>query len=329
MAEFSFPPEWATAPPPQLPDVDPDRIEGLQNGFLAATHEALHNAPDAFFRKAGQDAVEAVPAVQERLSQLRDATLEGAKDEGERAALAPRLDAQLVNVQVAIDRHVAEQKEVRNRQIALERHALIERAAEIEPNAAMLPALAEANASAARSLARMTGAPEAPAMLAARSAVWRSAIGQRLATGQGAQALGLFEQVKDRLVPADQRSLDLPIQAARTDVAAHAWIARETYKQGEPLAVRVQVDPELSPEQKATVLAKVEAQASAKASGRIAAVKGLDDRLDVTTRTLSTAPATYTAGTLAAIADGYDDAGEPDKASAARRLALQEGFLLP
>src|SRR5258708_4562662 len=241
MAEFSFPPEWANAPPPQLPDVDPDRIEGLQNGFLAATHEALHNAPDAFFRKAGQDAVEAVPAVQERLSQLRDATLEGAKDEGERAALAPRLGA----------------------------------------------------------------------------------------GGGGAKGWGLSERDRERLPPADQRSLDVPIQAARTDVAADAWIARETDKQGEPLAARVQVDPELSPEQKATVLAKVEAQASAKASGRIAAVKGLDDRLDVTTRTLSTAPATYTAGTLAAIADGYDDAGEPDKASAARRLALQEGFLLP
>src|SRR5438045_2443973 len=98
MAEFSFPPEWANAPPPQLPDVDPDRIEGLQNGFLAATHEALHTAPDAFYRTTGREAVEAVPVVRERLSQLRDATLESAKDEGERAALAPRLDAQLTNV---------------------------------------------------------------------------------------------------------------------------------------------------------------------------------------------------------------------------------------
>src|SRR5882724_11116442 len=207
MAEFYFPPEWlATAGPP--PDVDQDRIEGLQNGFLAATHEALHTAPDAFLRRSGQDAVDGVPAFQERLSQLREAALDGAKDVGERAAFAPRLDAQLTNVQGAIDRHVAEQKRVRDRQIALERHALIERSAAAEPDETMLPSLAQANASVAQSIARMTGAPEEPAILAARSAVWRSAIGQRLAVGQGRRAIALFDLMKDRLVPADQRALD-------------------------------------------------------------------------------------------------------------------------
>jgi hypothetical protein len=61
----------------------------------------------------------------------------------------------------------------------------------------------------------------------------------------------------------------------------------------------------------------------------MATVKGLDDRLDATTRTLSTAPATYKPGTLASIGDAYESAGEPDKANAARRLARQEPFLLP
>lgn len=42
---------------------------------------------------------------------------------------------------------------------------------------------------------------------------------------------------------------------------------------------------------------------------------------------LATQPFAYKPGTLAAIANGYYDAGEPDKASATRRLALQEGFL--
>src|SRR5258708_9547423 len=95
MAEFQYP-DWAIAaaegrwgPPPKPPDVDPDRIEGLQNGFLAATHEALHDAPDAFYRTTGQDAVEAVPAVQDRPSQLPDAAPRGAKAAGDRAALAP------------------------------------------------------------------------------------------------------------------------------------------------------------------------------------------------------------------------------------------------
>ena len=328
MAEFYFPPEWlAAAGPP--PDVDPDRIEGLQNGFLAATHEALHTAPDAFYGKAGQDAVEGVPALQERLSQLRDAALEGAKDDGERAALTPRLDAQLTNVQGGIDRHVAEQKEVRNRQIALERHALIERSAAAEPDEMMLPSLAQANASVAQSIARMTGAPEEPAILAARSAVWRSAIGQRLATGQGARAIALFDLMKDRLVPADQRALDVPIQAARTDAAADQWIEREAATQGEPLATRLQADTSLSPAEKATALAKVEAKNSAQESARLTTVKGLDDRLGAASQALATQPTVYRPGTLATIADGYDAAGELDKANAARRVALQESFLLP
>jgi len=71
-------------PPPELPDVDPDRLEGLHNGFLAATQEALHTNSDAFYRKTGQDAVEGLPALQEQLSQLRDAALDQAQDEGER-----------------------------------------------------------------------------------------------------------------------------------------------------------------------------------------------------------------------------------------------------
>ena len=134
MAEFYFPPEWENLPLPQLPDVDPDRIEGLHNGFLAATQDTLHTNPDAFYRKTGQDAVEGVPALQEQLSQLRDAVLGQAKDEGERAALAPRLDANLAYLQDGVDRHVAAQTQVRNHQIISERQTLTQRAAELAHN---------------------------------------------------------------------------------------------------------------------------------------------------------------------------------------------------
>src|SRR5439155_25990064 len=132
IANFYFPPEWENVPPPELPEVDPDRIEGLQNGFLAAAQAALHTNPDAFYRTTGQDAVEGVPALQEQLSQLREAALAQAQDDGERAALAPRLDANLIYVQSGIDRHVAAQKQVRNRQIIAERQALNQRAAEFD-----------------------------------------------------------------------------------------------------------------------------------------------------------------------------------------------------
>ena len=177
MAEFYFPPEWENVPPAELPEVDPDRIEGLQNGFLAATQAALHTNPDAFYRTTGQDAVEGVPALQEQLSQLREAALAQAQDDGERAALAPRLDANLIYVQGGIDRHVAAQKQVRNRQIIAERQALNQRAAELDHHDdESLVGFAEAHANAAQALARLTGADEEPAMLAARSAIWRSAI---------------------------------------------------------------------------------------------------------------------------------------------------------
>jgi hypothetical protein len=91
----------------------------------------------------------------------------------------------------------------------------------------------------------------------------------------------------------------------------------------------VQADANLSPAEKATALAKMEMRGSAQESARIATAKGLDDRLEATSRTLATQPTAYRPGTLAAIANGYEDAGASDKAGATRRLALLEGFLLP
>jgi len=328
MAEFSFPSWWADAPE-SPPPVDADRIEGLANRFIATSQDALHNAPDALFGKSGADAVEAAPVVAAQLSDLRDATLDMAHDEHERQALADRLERYHRVTLDDIDRHVTEQRNVLARQTIADRQALNLRAAGLEHNEDVLPGLAGAHAQAAQALALLDGLPEEPVMQAARSAVWRGAIDQRLADGQGARALDLFERAKDHLVPADQRALEVPLQAARTDAAADQWIEREANKDGEPLAARVQADTGLSPAEKATALAKIEARESAQESARIATVKGLDDRLAATTGTLATQPAAYRPGTLAAIANGYDDAGESAKASAARRMALQESFLLP
>lgn len=94
-AEFSFPDWWTSAPepPPSAPPpVDADRVEGLANRFIAASHGVLHTAPDAFYGKAGADAVDGAPAVVAQLSDLRDATLDLARDEHERRALAARLE---------------------------------------------------------------------------------------------------------------------------------------------------------------------------------------------------------------------------------------------
>src|SRR5258708_4776601 len=105
MAEFVWPDWLPTAPELPPPPVDADRIEGLTNRFIAASQAALHTAPDALFGKSGADAVEAAPAVTAQLSDLRDATLDLARDEPERQALADRLDRYHSVALDDIDRH--------------------------------------------------------------------------------------------------------------------------------------------------------------------------------------------------------------------------------
>src|SRR5262249_51389712 len=327
MANFVWPDWLPTAPELPPSPIDAARLEGFANGFIAASQDALHNAPDALFGKSGADAVEAAPAVVAQLSGLRDATLDLARDEPERQALADRLERCHRVARDDIDRHVAEQRQVLARQVIADRQAPNLPAAGLRHNQDVLYGLAGAHAQAARALARLDGMPEEPAMQAARSAVWRGAIDQRLADGEGARALSLFERAKEHLVPADQRALEVPIQAARTDAAADAWIAREAGKDGEPLVVRIQADQGLSPAAKATTLAKIEARDSARESARIATVKGLDDQLEATADALATKPGSYKPGTLAALANAYEDAGEPAKAAPIRRLAQRESFL--
>ncbi len=69
------------------------------------------------------------------------------------------------------------------------------------------------------------------------------------------------------------------------------------------------------------------AQASAKESARVATVLGIDDKVDAAADSLATRPGSYRPGTLAALADAYDSAGEPVKAGPIRRLAEKESFL--
>src|SRR5258708_18305711 len=113
-ADFAFPEWWASAPeppPPAPPPVDADRIEGLVNRFIAAKQDALHTAPDAFLRRSGGDAVDGAPGIVARLSQSRDTVLDLARDDHERAALGPRLEANFGVALDGINRHVAEQRQ--------------------------------------------------------------------------------------------------------------------------------------------------------------------------------------------------------------------------
>jgi hypothetical protein len=332
---FEFP-EWLVqAPPPSTPSVDDHRVEALVNRFIAGKQDALFTAPDAFYRLAGADAVEGRPAITDRLHALRAATLDLARDDGERAALEPRLDLHLDDAMGGIDRHVAEQRRVYRRQVVSERQALIERAAELEhDNDDKVAGLAEANATAAGERARLDGissdSPEAAAaVLGARSSILRTAINQRIANGKGAQALALFDRVKDQLAPADRLALDTPVQVARNDQVAGQWIARESKTEGPPLLQRLDADSNLPPEAKAIVRAKAEARESANQSARSAKVQALDDEVHDASRLQIFNPNAYRPGTFARLADAYAAVGERERAAFARRLAAQDAFIVP
>ena len=144
-------PEWFPVAEAPLPSpVDDYRIEAMVNGFIAGKQEALFTAPDAFYRLQAADAVQGRPAIAQRLMDLQTATLDQARDDAERAALARRLDLHLDDAMDGIDRHVAGQRRVHQRQIVSQRQALIQRAAELEhDNDDKIAGLAEANASAA------------------------------------------------------------------------------------------------------------------------------------------------------------------------------------
>src|SRR6476661_7152973 len=99
-------PEWLLTAPPPAPPADDHRIEEMVNHFIAGKQEALFTAPDAFYRLEGTDAIQAQPAINDRLQALRAATLDLARDDSERAALSPRLDLHIDDAADGIDRHV-------------------------------------------------------------------------------------------------------------------------------------------------------------------------------------------------------------------------------
>jgi hypothetical protein len=328
-------PEWLLPPPTPPTPVDDHRVEALVNRFIAGKQEALFTAPDAFSRLQGADAVQDRPAIDDRLQALRAATLDLARDDGERAALEPRLDLHIDDAADGIDRHVAAQQSVYQRQVVSRRQALIQRAAELEhDDDGKIMGLAEANATAAGEGARMDGiAPDSPeaaaAALGARSNILRTAIDERIANGKSVRALALFDRIKDQLAPVDRQSLDTPVQAARYDQLADQWIARESNTDVPPLQQRVEADPDLPSDGKPIVRAKVDVRESANEAARVAQVQALDDEAEEAFRILPTNPGAYRPGTFARLADAYSAAGEPERAQSARHVAEQEAFFLP
>ena len=166
MAQFEIPlgamPDPAPAAPPPDPAMareqaiaDTTRAEEALNGFIAAKQHALFEAPDAFYRTEGSDAVHAAPAIFDTLSKLRDDHLAGLANDAQRNRLTPALDAHLDLARDDITRHVAEQSLAWQRRVAQDRIAILQKEAAYHHNDDdRIDAIGEAADSAARAHAR-------------------------------------------------------------------------------------------------------------------------------------------------------------------------------
>jgi hypothetical protein len=74
---------------------DNTRAEEALNGFIAAKQAALFEAPGAYYRTQGSDAINAAPTILETLSRLRDDSLDGLANDAQRKRLGSALDAHL------------------------------------------------------------------------------------------------------------------------------------------------------------------------------------------------------------------------------------------
>jgi hypothetical protein len=97
------PPEPNPAPaPPVDPTIaraqaiaDNTYAEEALNGFIAAKQHALFEAPDAYYRTEGSDAIYSMPSILDALEKLRATSLDGLANDAQRDRLAPALDAHL------------------------------------------------------------------------------------------------------------------------------------------------------------------------------------------------------------------------------------------
>jgi hypothetical protein len=216
MGEFLIP---EGAPPPETPPVDPmvareekiaddTRVEQSLNQFIAGKQAALFEAPDAFYRTQGEDAIHAAPVTTQKLDDLRDNLLERLGNDTQRRRLSDALDAQMQRTRDGMARQVAEQSLAWQRGVAQDRIALLTKEAALHHNDdELVDTLGHAAASAARAHARVGEGPpggeaEDAAAATARSGVLGAAIQARLDGGDPTGANALFPRVQAQLAQA-------------------------------------------------------------------------------------------------------------------------------
>jgi hypothetical protein len=215
MGEFLIPdgPLLQPAPPPdgrvarEEKIANDTRVEAALNRFIAARQGALFEAPDAFYRTQGEDAIHAAPVATRTLEQLRNTLLDGLANDYQRKRLGNALDAQMQLTRYGIARHVAEQSLAWQRGVVQDRIALLAReAAHHHNDTGLIDALGQAAATAARAHSRVGDGPpggqaEDAAAATARSGVLGAAIQARIDRGDTAGANTLLTQMQDQLDP--------------------------------------------------------------------------------------------------------------------------------
>ena len=166
------PSRFPDAPPP--PPIDPlvareekiandTRVQSELNRFIAAKQDALFEAPDAYYRRQGRNAVDGAPQAIQRLYDIKDVLLDGLANDYQRKRLRTALDAHMTLAGDDIGRHAAEQSKVWQRQVALDRIDLLAKEAAFHSgDGERIAVLGIAAENAARAHARVGGAPPDP-----------------------------------------------------------------------------------------------------------------------------------------------------------------------
>ena len=98
MANFDLSGLPAPLPPPPIDPLvareekiaNDTRVESELNRFIAAKQDALFEAPDAYFRRRGLDAVDNAPPAIQHLYGIKDALLDGLANDYQRKRLGAR-----------------------------------------------------------------------------------------------------------------------------------------------------------------------------------------------------------------------------------------------
>jgi hypothetical protein len=260
MGNFTWP-EWKPlpqdAPPPSSPPPDPrmareekiandTRVEQALNRFLSAKQATLFDAPDAFYRTQGEDAIHAAPVTSKNLDQLRSDLLDGLGNDYQRQRLGNVLDAQMQLTRDGMARHVAEQSLAWQRGVAQDRiNILTKEAAQHHNDTDLVDALGHAAATAARAHSRVGDGPpggeaEDAAAAQARSGVLGAAIQARLDRGDTAGANALLTHVQDQLDPAHAGPLQGQIDTVQRLGAAKDYA--DSIAPGTPAASLEEID---------------------------------------------------------------------------------------